>query len=77
MTARNKVLALGSHSSRKECVIKILFSNFSTKTYVVGTQKNGLNETVLLSTQNICLKWRIRKYHNFDITLKMLAYLDL
>ena len=30
------------------------FSYFSTKTYVVGTQKNRLNETVLLSTQNIC-----------------------
>ena len=29
-------------------------SYFSTKTYVVGTQKNRLNETVLLSTQNIC-----------------------
>ena len=28
------------------------FSFFSTKTYVVGTQKNCLNETVLLSTQN-------------------------
>ena len=29
-------------------------SNFSTKTYhVVGTQKNRLNETVLLSTQNM------------------------
>ena len=27
---------------------------FSTKTYVVGTQKNRLNETVLLGTQNIC-----------------------
>ena len=26
------------------------FSYFSTKTYVVGTQKNRLNETVLLST---------------------------
>ena len=32
----------------------IFFSYFSTKTYVVGTQKNRLNETVLLSTQNIC-----------------------
>ena len=31
-----------------------LFSYFSTKTYVVGTQKNRLNETVLLSTKNIC-----------------------
>ena len=35
---------------------KIYFSYFSTITYVVGTQKNRLNEneTVLLSTQNIC-----------------------
>ena len=31
------------------------FSYFSTKTYVVGTQKNRLNETVLMSTQNKCL----------------------
>ena len=30
------------------------FSYFSTKTYVVGTLKNRLNETVLLSTQNVC-----------------------
>ena len=29
-------------------------SYFSTKIYVVGCQKNRLNETVLLSTQNIC-----------------------
>ena len=34
---------------------KYYFSYFSTKTYVVGTQKNRDNETVLLSTQNICL----------------------
>ena len=32
-----------------------LFSYFSTKTYVVGTQKSRLTETVLLSTQNTCL----------------------
>ena len=31
-----------------------LFSYFSTKTYIVGTQKNTLNELVLLSTQNLC-----------------------
>ena len=31
------------------------FSYFSTKTHVVGIQKNRLNETVLLSTQNTCL----------------------
>ena len=31
-----------------------LFSLFLIQTYVVGTQKNRLNEMVLLSTQNIC-----------------------
>ena len=30
------------------------FSHFSIKTYVMGVQKNHLNETVLLSTKNIC-----------------------
>ena len=39
----------------KSVQLKNYFSYFSTKTYVVGTQKNRLNETVLLSTQNICL----------------------
>ena len=34
---------------------KKLFSYFSTKTYVVGTKKNRLNEKVLLDTHNICL----------------------
>ena len=34
---------------------KIFFSCFSIKTYVVCAQKNRLNETVLLSIQNICL----------------------
>ena len=28
--------------------------HFLTKTYVVGSQKNRLNETVLLNTQNTC-----------------------
>ena len=32
--------------------IKKIFSYFSTKTYVVGTQKNSLNKTILLSTKN-------------------------
>ena len=31
------------------------FSYVSTKTYVVGTHKNRLDETFLLSTQNSCL----------------------
>ena len=34
---------------------KKIISYLSTKTYVVGTQKNHLNEMVLLSTKNICL----------------------
>ena len=40
--------------SSLECVKKIYFFKIPTKTYVVGTQKNRLNETVLLSAQNIC-----------------------
>ena len=44
------------------CTKKLIFS---TKTYVVGTQKNRLNKTVLLSTQNICSNWWIRIYLQF------------
>ena len=33
--------------------LKNIFSYFSSKKYVVGSQKNRLNEMVLLSTQNI------------------------
>ena len=35
---------------KSACITKIKFSYSSTKTYVVGTQKNRLNETVLLGT---------------------------
>ena len=42
-------------------------SYFSTKTYVVGTQKNHLNKTILLSTQNICSNCQVRKYLQFNI----------
>ena len=31
----------------------------------MGTQKNRLDETVLLGTQNICMKLRVRKYLQF------------
>ena len=37
----------------RPCTKKLLFL-FLDQTYVVGTQKNRLNETVLLSTQNMC-----------------------
>ena len=42
-------------ASRYECVPENYFSYFSAKTYVMGTQKNRLDGTVLLSCQNICL----------------------
>ena len=48
------VYNLGAWPLDKSVVSKIIFSYFSTETYVVGTQKNLLNEMVLLSTQNIC-----------------------
>ena len=38
-----------------EWVTENYFSYFSTKTYVVGAQKNRLDEKVLLGTQNTCL----------------------
>ena len=41
------------------------FFFISTQTYVVGTQKNRLNETVLLSTLNNGLNWWISKKPNF------------
>ena len=37
-----------------ECVTEKIFFLILNQTYVMGTQKNRLNETVLLSTQNIC-----------------------
>ena len=37
----------------KECITEFFSFYFSTKMYVVGTQKNRLKETVLLSIQNI------------------------
>ena len=45
-----------------ECVAEKYFFYFSTKTYVVGTQKNRLNETVLLGIQNKCYKLWVRKF---------------
>ena len=44
-----------NQASRKECIIENYFSYFSTKTYVVGAQKNHFNETVLLSNKYKCL----------------------
>ena len=58
---RHWVWGLTHHCAIKEETIAInqaptenYFSYFSTRTYIVGTQKNRLDETVLLSTQNTC-----------------------
>ena len=52
-----------------------IISYISTKTYVVDTQKNRLNETVLLSTQNICQKYGEENINNF--ALKSFVYQNL
>ena len=57
---KEEKMSLTSHLSlrkalQKQRVIENLFFYFSTKTYVVGTQKIRLNETDLLSTPNKCL----------------------
>ena len=44
---------------------ELIFLFFNKKTHVVGTQKNRLTETVLLSTPNRCLNLWIRKYLQF------------
>ena len=45
---------IGTRPLVKRAYQKINFTYFLTKIYVVGTQNNRLNETVLFSTQNIC-----------------------
>ena len=52
----SKTLAWGfAMAPHRLCALDInLFSYFSIKSYVVGTQNNGLNETVILSGQNMC-----------------------
>ena len=49
-------LEMYNQASRNKTVTENYFSYCSTKTYVVGTQKNRLDETVILRTQNTCLK---------------------
>ena len=46
-------------------LIKKAYSYFSTKTYVVGTQKNRLNETVLLSTKTHDSNDGLKNIYNF------------
>ena len=57
-------LSLKIRPQDKSAYQKIIFSYFSTKTYVVGTQKNGLDETILLST---LLNWPYENFQNDDL----------
>ena len=47
------------------CACLNFFPYFSSKTYVVGTQKTHLYETVILSNQIKYLNWWKRKYSKF------------
>ena len=61
-------------------MIKNQFPYFSPKTYVVGTQKNCLNEMVLLSYQNLSSNCWVRKYSQFyaqnELSLAMITCLS-
>ena len=47
---RQRSIHIGKHLQRKI----VIFAYLSVLTFVLGAQKNCLNETVLLSIQNIC-----------------------
>ena len=53
-----------THSTGLQIRVRIgkIFSLFLSQNIVVGTQKNRLNKGSLLSTQNTCLNWWIRKF---------------
>ena len=66
----------------KVCNQKFIWLILNHNNYVVGTQKNRLNETVLLRAQNIWISKLMdiktdgyKNKHNF--TLKKFTYLDL
>ena len=46
----------------------LIFSSPSIETYVLGAKKKRLNETVLLSTHNICFGGKIRFFFNYSKT---------
>ena len=47
-------ISLSGPETGEQAIKSNFFSFFPIKTYVVGTQKNRLIETVLLGTQNMC-----------------------
>ena len=52
-----ELLALVKYRPQKsECVIKNNCFHFSAQTYIMDTQENRLNETILMNTQHIFFK---------------------
>ena len=60
---------------RFTCVIENYFSHFSTKYYVLGTQKSHLNETVLLSTKTYVKTDGYENIENFTINFLFIFHL--
>ena len=76
LTGRNlKIFSSLGPVDKGAYIIKSYFSYFSTKTYVMGTQKNRLNETVLLSAQIYVKTDRSKDMNIF--TLKIFVHLVL
>ena len=52
------------------------FSYYSTKSYVVGTQKNRLTDTILWSTLNIGFECQIRilEHENIPLSRALVMY---
>ena len=71
----NQLLLDQALNSKIFSVKMLIFSNQSVLTYVMGAQKNRLNETVLLSTHNICFGREIRKLNfRYALLTKVLKY---
>ena len=57
-----------SHSHKHDCVSKYSYYYFTTKIYVVVTQKNRLKEAVLLIPQNMLKLLGKKIITNFTLT---------
>ena len=61
----NALVQISTHFERKITII-FLTKSFS---FVMGALKNRLNETVLLSTQNICFGTEIKKKYIYSFLI--------
>ena len=56
MVLKNKNIIFKIRRSKVTDYVDLILSYSSALTYILGAQKNRLVETVLLSTDNICLQ---------------------